>query len=361
MKNGTAAKNRVKPFDARLGSLPPQPARLIGRAEELGTAQGQVLTADVGLLTLIGPGGVGKTRLAVAVADSMRTNPAFSDIRFVDLAPLREARLVPSAIARALGAPQAEDGNAIKALRDYVGQQRMLVVLDNFEHLLSAAPLVGDLVVACPRVKVLVTSREASHLASELRFSVRPLAVPNESDEGNLSLLERVPSVALFCLRVRSIRGDWVLDQNNASAVAELCRRLDGLPLGIELAAAWAGVLSPRAVLARLDACLNSEVAHQPDLPDRHRTLRTAIGWSYDLLPQEERALFDRLAVFSGGWDELCNTGENGRPFRGESYTQNGRRRTAKTVENVKRFRLTAYTRFGQPNSQNGQSVHARG
>ena len=126
----------MTPIDARLGSLPPQPAGLIGRAEELGTAQGQVLAPDVRLLTLIGPGGVGKTRLAVAVADSMRANPAFSDVTFVDLAPLPEPTLVPSAIARGLGAPQAEDENAIKALGKYLGQQRMLVVLDNFEHLL---------------------------------------------------------------------------------------------------------------------------------------------------------------------------------------------------------------------------------
>jgi predicted ATPase/DNA-binding CsgD family transcriptional regulator len=285
-------------------TLPAPRSTLIPREREQQEIVRRLLDDQVRLVTLVGPPGAGKTRLAIMAATELADR--FTDgVILVDLSPLREATLVPSSIGAALGMREGSE-RVVERLKTVLSQRHVLLLLDNFEHLLSAAPLVGDLVAACPRVKVLVTSREAFHLASEYRFSVRPLAVPDESDEGNLSLLERVPSVALFCLRVRSIRGDWVLDQNNASAVAELCRRLDGLPLGIELAAAWAGVLSPRAVLARLDACLNSEVAHQPDLPDRHRTLRTAIGWSYDLLPQEERALFDRLAVFSGGWDELA-------------------------------------------------------
>ena len=302
MKNGTAAKNRVTPIDAQLGRLPPQPTGLIGRAEELGTAQGQVLAPDVRLLTLIGPGGVGKTRLAVAVADSMRANPAFSDVRFVDLAPLPEPTLVPSAIARGLGAPQAEDGNAIKALGEYLGQQRMLVVLDNFEHLLPAAADVGDLLAECPGLVVLATSREPLHLRWERTLPLGPLAVPDPKHLPALDRLAAVPAVTLFLERARAADPGFMLAAHNAAAVAELCVRLDGLPLAIELVAARAAQLGPAVVLERIARRLPLPASTMHDAPARQQTLRATLQWSVDLLDAAEQTLFRRVAAFAGGW-----------------------------------------------------------
>ena len=302
MKTGTAAKNRVTPIDAHVGRLPPQPTGLIGRAEELRTAQGQVLAPDVRLLTLIGPGGVGKTRLAVAVADSMRANPAFSDVRFVDLAPLPEPTLVPSAIARGLGAPQAEDENAIKALGKYLGQQRMLVVLDNFEHLLPAAADVGDLLAECPGLVVLATSREPLHLRWERTLPLGPLAVPDPKHLPALDRLAAVPAVTLFLERARAADPGFLLAAHNAAAVAELCVRLDGLPLAIELVAARAAQLGPAVVLERIARRLPLPASTMHDAPARQQTLRATLQWSVDLLDAAEQTLFRRVAAFAGGW-----------------------------------------------------------
>ena len=302
MKTATAAQNRVTPIDAHVGRLPPQPTGLIGRAEELGTAQGQVLAPDVRLLTLIGPGGVGKTRLAVAVADSMRANPAFSDVRFVDLAPLPEPTLVPSAIARGLGAPQAEDENAIRALGKYLGQQRMLVVLDNFEHLLPAAADVGDLLAECPGLVVLATSREPLRLRWERTLPLGPLAVPDPKHLPALDRLAAVPAVTLFLERARAADPGFLLAAHNAAAVAELCVRLDGLPLAIELVAARAAQLGPAVVLERIARRLPLPASTMHDAPARQQTLRATLQWSVDLLDAAEQTLFRRVAVFAGGW-----------------------------------------------------------
>jgi predicted ATPase len=261
-----------------------------------------VLAADVRLLTLIGPGGVGKTRLAVAVADSMRAHPAFSDIRFVDLAPLPEPTLVPAAIARALAAPQAEDGNAIKALRDYLGQQRMLVVLDNFEHLLQAAADVGVLLAQCPGLVVLATSREPLHLRWERTLPLGPLAVPDPKHLPALDQLAAVPAVTLFVERARAADPGFMLAAHNAAAVAELCVRLDGLPLAIELVAARAAQLGPAAVLERIARRLPLPASTMHDAPARQQTLRATLQWSVDLSDAPEQTLFRRVAAFAGGW-----------------------------------------------------------
>jgi len=230
---------------------------------------------------------------------------AFSDgVVFVDLSTLGDPALVPATIGLALGMREATDDRVVRRLKTVLQKRHLLLLLDNFEHLLPAAPLIATVVASCPGVRVLTTSREALHLAVEHRFLVEPLPLPTPSDEAQPVLLARVPSVALFCIRATAVNSRWALDEANGHAVAELCRRLDGLPLAIELAAAWIGVLSPRAVLARLEQCINAEPALAPDQEDRHRTLRAAVGWSYDLLTADERRLFDRLAVFSDGWDQ---------------------------------------------------------
>jgi len=283
-------------------SLVPALLRLIPRDAERRQIAEVLLQDDVRLVSVVGAPGAGKTRLAQMAAGEL--GPAFVDgVVFVDLTPIRDPALVPSAIGAALGIREASGREVTEGLKLVLRHQNVLLLLDNFEHLLPAAPFVADLLVACPRVKVLITSRQALRLAAEQRFTVWPLPVPTELDETDPRALERVASAALFCMRARAVRHDWTLDEANMHAVAELCRRLDGLPLGIELAAAWAAVLSPRALLARIEVCLNAEVA-RADQPDRHKSLPAAIGWSYDLLDAEERALFDRLAVFSGGWDD---------------------------------------------------------
>ena len=204
MKNRTATAKRSETLlDPGLGALPPQAATLIGRDDELATVRAQVLAEDVRLLTVIGPGGVGKTRLAVAVAETLRGNPGFSDIRFADLAPLPEPTLVAAAIARAVGAPHTGDGSVLEATRNHLGARRILLVLDNFEHLLEAATDVRGLLATCSGLVVLATSREPLHLRWERTLPLRPLALPDPKHLPPLERLAAVPAVALFMERAR--------------------------------------------------------------------------------------------------------------------------------------------------------------
>jgi non-specific serine/threonine protein kinase len=285
---------------ARLPSLPMPLTLLIGREAEIAAVSALVEESVVRLLTLTGPGGTGKTRLALAVAE--RIAPEFPDgVVFVPLAPLDDAAFVASAISQQLGVREGAGQSLTDRLKVHLVDKRMLLVIDNFEHLLPAALLVADLIAACPSVKMLVTSRAPLHLSGEHIYPVPPLALPDPGWLPTLVELGRTEAVRLFIDRAHALKPGFALTEENAPAVAEIVRRLNGLPLAVELAAARVPVLSPAALLTRLDRCLPLLTGGGRDAPARQRTLRDTIAWSYDLLPPEEQALFRRLAVFAGG------------------------------------------------------------
>jgi predicted ATPase/DNA-binding CsgD family transcriptional regulator len=255
---------------------------------------------DVRLVTLTGPGGVGKTRLALQVA--VESEPAFADgAVFVPLPLVRDPNLILPEIARALDLPDAGDRPLAERLRAVLRDRDLLLVLDNFEQVIVAAPYLIDLLTACPRLKILVTSREVLRVTGEHEFPVQPLAVPGAGSTESLPDLLRHGAVALFVQQARAARPTFALAKENAHVVAAICSRLEGLPLAIELAAVRTRVLSPDEVLARLERRLPLLGHGARDLPPRQQTMRNAIAWSYDLLSPDEQALFRRLSVFAGG------------------------------------------------------------
>ena len=255
---------------------------------------------DVRLLTLTGPGGVGKTRLAIAVADGLRD--AFPDgVVFVDLSPLSDPELVVPTVAAALGVREVSGRPLMEALARDLASKRVLLVLDNCERVLSAAPAIISLLAASPGLTVFATSREPFHVRGEYEVPVLPLPLPAVDRRHAVEELAHVPAATLFIERATAVQPDFTLTADNAAAVAAICQRLDGLPLAIELAAARIKVLSPSALLTQLDQRLPLLVGGGHDLPTRQRTMRDAIAWSYDLLSAEEQALFRCLAVFAGG------------------------------------------------------------
>jgi len=296
--------------------MPGVPAPLtsfIGREREL--AELLSLIERCRLLTLTGPGGCGKTRLALQLAS--RAAAKFPDgLYFVPLATLADPSLVSSTIAEMLGIRELTDRPLTEGLRHGIGERTMLLVIDNLEHLLPAGPLLVDLLAGCPRLTVLVTGREVLRLSGEQVYPVPSLTLPApgstaSADDDLVSTLSGSEAVRLFENRARSVRPDFRLDTQNAIAVAEICVRLDGLPLAIELAAARSGHLTPRAMLTRLEHRLPLLTGGARDLPARQRTLRDTIAWSYDLLDSGERWLFRRMAVFAGGGtleaiEEVC-------------------------------------------------------
>ena len=287
-------------LDRHRHNLLVQPTPLVGREAEIAAVCALLRRDGVRLVTLTGPGGAGKTRLAQQVAAELLDD--FPDgVWFINLAPLTNSTLVPRSIAQVLGVKEAGDRPVVQALVEALTDREVLLILDNFEQVVDAAPAVAELLAACPRLAVLVTSRTVLRLAAERAYPVPPLALP---DSGHLPAPEQLggyEAVRLFLERAQAAKPDFRLTEANAPAMAEICRQLDGLPLAIELAAARVRLFPPPALLARLGRRLELLTGGAQDLPTRQQTLRSTIDWSHDLLDPDERALFARLAVFVGG------------------------------------------------------------
>jgi predicted ATPase/DNA-binding XRE family transcriptional regulator len=274
---------------------------LLGREHEQSRAVRLLQREEMRLLTLVGPGGVGKTRLALQVGAECAGH--FQDgVVLVELAPIRDVHFVLPAIAAALGVHESGSMPLLESVTIFLHGRTLLLVLDNCEHLLDAGTLVVDLLVACPGLSVLATSREPFHLRGEHRLEVLPLAVPDQTDAYSAEELAQFPSVALFLERAHAIAPDPVLDDDSIRAIAEICRRLDGLPLAVELAASRITLFPPKALLDRLSRALPLLTKGPRDAPIRQQTLRDTIDWSHQLLAPDEQRLFARLSVFAGGW-----------------------------------------------------------
>jgi predicted ATPase len=281
-------------------NLPESGARLIGRERDLERITATLGGSETRLLTLTGPGGVGKTRLAVEASRLLLDT--FADGVFaVDLTPLSDPKLLASHVAEVFGLKEAPGTTIAGRLVQHLSDKHLLLVLDNFEHLLGGASLVTELLGTAPRLRVLVTSRALLRVRAESEFEVQPLEVPSATGTPQPQAIERTPAVALFVERAREVKPSFALTEANAGAVAGICRRLEGLPLAIELAAARLKLLTAESLLARLDERLRLLTGGARDLPERQQTMRGTIRWSYDLLEEAERAVLRRLAVFAGG------------------------------------------------------------
>ncbi|MGZ4315922.1 MAG: BTAD domain-containing putative transcriptional regulator [Gaiellaceae bacterium] len=280
-------------------NLPRPATRLVGRRLEVASVCALLRGPDVRLLTLTGVGGAGKTRLAIEVARELSGELADGAV-FVDLAPLTDPALVELTLASVLGVDAQRGETARDQLNAHLRGRELLLVLDNFERLLDAAPFVADLLAAAPRLRVLATSRTPLKLSGEHEYQVPPLAVPDASSD--LEALARNDSVAMFAARASALSRDFVLTDENAEALATICRRLDGLPLALELAAARVNLLSVEQIVGRLDRPLELLTGGGRDVPERQQTMRATIDWSHELLDARTRDLFARLAVFGGGW-----------------------------------------------------------
>jgi predicted ATPase/class 3 adenylate cyclase/Tfp pilus assembly protein PilF len=290
----------LRTLEGRPNNLPVQPTPLVGREREVAEVAQQLLASETRLLTLTGPGGTGKTRLALQAASDLLEG--FEDgTFFVPLAALTDPQLVTSAVAAPLGVGEAVDRSLEEGIEEHLREKKLLLVLDNFEQVLEGAQLVARLLAACPGLEVLATSRIPLGIYGEREYPVPPLSLPDPEQLPPLERLTQYEAVRLFIERARAIKPDFSVTNENAPAVAEICARLDGLPLAIELAAARVKVLTPQMILDRLSDRLKLLTSGARDLPERQRTLRATMEWSHALLDEGEKTLFARLSVFAGG------------------------------------------------------------
>lgn len=281
--------------------LPIELTSFVGRGAEIAALTKLLLQEDTRLVTLTGPGGVGKTRLCLQVAARLADQFA-NGVRFVPLASITESELVAYSVAQALGTRESGGQSLLANLKEHLKEQHMLLVLDNFEHVVAAAALVSELLTACPRLKVLVTSRAMLHVRGECEYNLSPLGLPDLKRQSSIEELLTCPAVLLFAERARAVEPRFALNDKNANAVAEICIRVDGLPLAIELAAPRIKILPPQAILERLASRLDLLTRGSSDLPQRQQTMRSTIAWSYELLDEWEKRLFRMLSVFAGGF-----------------------------------------------------------
>ena len=301
----------LKTLESRPNNLPLQPTPLVGREREVAEVEDRIQSEEVRLLTLTGPGGTGKTRLVLQAAADLLEE--FEDgVFFVALATITDPELVPSTIAGPLGVKESAEQPLTETLKSYLREKELLLLLDNFEQVLEGTPVVGELIAACPKLKVLATSRIPLRLYGEQEYAVPPFALPDPRVLPPVKVLTQYEAVRLFVERARAVKADFSVSNENAPAVAEICARLDGLPLAIELAGARLRILPPQKMLERLSNRLKLLKGGARDLPTRQQTLRGTIDWSYELLKEDEKTFFRRLSVFSGGRtldaiEEICD------------------------------------------------------
>ena len=335
----------ARPRSEILHNLPNQPTTFIGREEELAAARETLLRKDVQMVTFTGPGGTGKTRLSLEVAIGL-IGHFKNGVIFVPLGDITDPGQVIPRISQQLEVRAAGSQPLFQNLKDYLSDKNILLLLDNFEQLIPAAPVVSELLAAAPSMKVLVTSRILLNLRGEHELPILPLATPDLTDEPSIEQLAQNESVNLFIERAQTAQSRFTLNENNASAIAQICQRLDGLPLALELAAARVKMLPPQAILTRLADRLKLLTGGAQDLPARQQTLRNTLDWSYSLLNAEEKTLYARLAVFVGGFmledAEAVSNLENDTDFLGgiASLVNNSLLRQEESTGGEPRFRM---------------------